>query len=140
MAIYFSSESHSFKLTNKLKLKKWISTVISNEGYRVGDISYVFCDDAYLLNLNISYLNHDTYTDIITFDYVEDDIVSGDIMISVERVAENAALFGVPFEHELRRVMIHGVLHLLGINDHSEEEVAQMRAKEDQALVLWNTI
>lgn len=137
MAIYFSSELDSFRLAEKMKLKKWISSVIKNEGFRVGDISYVFCDDAYLLNVNISYLNHDTYTDIITFDYVEGDVISGDILISVERVAENAKLFDVDFEHELRRVIIHGILHLLGNEDHSEEESARMRTKEDQALSLW---
>ena len=137
MAIYFSSELESFRLTEKMKLKKWISTVIKNEGFQVGDISYVFCDDAYLLNVNVSYLNHDTYTDIITFDYVEDNVVSGDILISVERVAENAQFFGVDFEHEFRRVMIHGILHLLGNEDGTEEESHNMRAKEDQALELW---
>lgn len=140
MAIYFSSELDSFRLADKMKLKKWISAVIKNEGFRVGDISYVFCDDAYLLNVNVSYLNHDTYTDIITFDYVEEDLVSGDILISVERVAENAQLFGVDFQHELRRVMIHGILHLLGNEDHSEEEEANMRLKEDQALAVWSSL
>ena len=88
----------------------------------------------------MKYLNHDTLTDIITFDYVEGGVVSGDIMISVDRVGENASIFGVPFEHELHRVIIHGILHLLGQGDKSDEEAAQMRNKEEAALQLWQTI
>ena len=138
--IYFSTENTSFNLKEKLKIKKWITTIVKAQGMKVGDISYLFCDDAYLIEANRAYLNHDTYTDIITFDYVEGDVVAGDIMISVERVKENAQLFNTTFEQELHRVIIHGILHLLGQGDKSEPEAAEMRKKEEAALALWNTI
>ena len=140
MAIYFSSENLNFELENESKVKKWISAVVNAQNRRVGNINYLFCDDAYLININRTYLNHDTYTDIITFDYVEGNVVSGDIMISVERVKENATLFSTTFEQELHRVVIHGVLHLLGQADKTDEEATEMRKKEEAALALWNTI
>ena len=140
MAIYFSSENLDFELENESKVKKWILAVVNAQNRRVGNINYLFCDDAYLININRTYLNHDTYTDIITFDYVEGNVVSGDIMISVERVKENATLFSTTFEQELHRVVIHGVLHLLGQADKTDEEAAEMRKKEEAALALWNTI
>ncbi len=140
MAIYFSSENTHFDLKGKMKVKKWISDIIKAQHKKVGDISYLFCDDAYLIEVNRTYLNHDTYTDIITFDYVEGDLISGDIMISVERVEENAKLFNTTFDQELHRVIIHGVLHLLGQGDKSDAEAAQMRKKEEAALVLWNSM
>lgn len=140
MAIYFSTENIDFDLKHKMKVKKWITEVIRKAGGRVGDISYLFCDDAHLLGVNQTYLEHDTYTDIITFDYVEGNRISGDILISVERVAENAQTFGVEFEQELHRVIIHGILHLLGQDDKTDPEAAQMRRREDEALRLWNTL
>ena len=140
MAIYFSSENTKFDLKNKMKVKKWISDTIKSQSKRVGDISYIFCDDAYLIEINRTYLNHDTYTDIITFDYVEDDLVSGDIMISVERVEENAKIFKTTFEQELHRVIIHGIHHLLGQGDKSEAEAAAMRKKEEASLAIWNSM
>lgn len=140
MAIYFSSENIKFDLRGKLKVKKWITDLIKAQNKKVGDISYLFCDDAYLIEVNRTYLDHDTYTDIITFDYVEDDTISGDILISVERVKENAQLFNTTFDQELHRVIIHGVLHLLGQGDKTEAEAAQMRKKEEAALALWNTM
>lgn len=140
MAIYFSSENTHFDLKGKMKVKKWISDIIKAQHKKVGDISYLFCDDAYLIEVNRTYLNHDTYTDIITFDYVEGDLISGDIMISVERVEENAKLFNTTFDQELHRVIIHGVLHLLGQGDKSDAEAVQMRKKEEAALVLWNSM
>ena len=140
MAISFSSENVDFELEDKVKVKKWISGIINAQGKRVGQIGYLFCDDAYLIEANRTYLNHDTYTDIITFDYVAGDIVSGDIMISVERVKENAMLFNTSFDQELHRVIIHGVLHLLGQADKSETEASEMRKKEEAALALWNTV
>ncbi|MCD8208597.1 MAG: rRNA maturation RNase YbeY [Bacteroidales bacterium] len=97
----------------------------------MGNVSIVFCSDAYLLNLNKKFLNHDFFTDIITFDYCEGDVLSGDILISVDSVRANAVEYGVSFEEELARVMVHGVLHLVGYDDHSDEEVRVMRAKED---------
>ena len=140
MAIYFSTENIDFELADEPKVKKWILAVVGAQGKRVGNLNYLFCDDSYLINVNRTYLNHDTYTDIITFDYVEGNVVSGDILISVERVRENATLFNSSFEQELRRVIIHGVLHLLGQADKSDEDAAEMRRKEESALALWNTI
>ncbi len=121
-------------------MKKWVSQVVQLRGKRVGNISYLFCDDEHLLGVNQQFLNHDTYTDIITFDYVVADLISGDIMISVDRVGENAEKFGVPFEQELHRVVIHGVLHLLGQGDKSDAEAVEMLRQEEETLVLWNTM
>lgn len=140
MAIYFSTENIAFDLKNKLKVKRWISDIIKAQNKKVGDISYLFCDDAYLIEVNRTYLDHDTYTDIITFDYVEGDFISGDIMISVERVKENAQLFNTSFDQELHRVIIHGILHLLGQGDKTDKQAAQMRKKEESALALWNSM
>jgi len=116
------------------KSKKWIKDTISKEGSQTGDISFIFCSDDYLLEINKQYLNHDYYTDIITFDYVEDDVISGDIFISIDRVKENAAAFQVSFLNELNRILIHGVLHLLGYKDKSDEEKKLMTSKEDYYL------
>lgn len=138
MAIRFSVQDVHFELENEQNLKKWISNVVLRRGKAVGNISYLFCDDNYLLGVNRQYLNHDTYTDIITFDYVVGNLVSGDIMISVDRVGENAEKFGVPFEQELHRVVIHGVLHLLGQGDKTDSEAAEMRCLENDALALWS--
>ena len=140
MAITFSENIEGFNLPDKEKIKKWLTAIIQEQGKRVGMIGYLFCDDEYILDANQRYLNHDTYTDIITFDYVEGDFVSGDIMISVDRVGENAEKFGVPFADELHRVIAHGVLHLLGQGDKTEEEANIMRQKENQALAKYQEI
>lgn len=140
MSIRFASQDIDFELFEAEKVKNWISQVIQLRGKRVGNISYLFCDDEYLLGVNQQYLNHDTYTDIITFDYVAADLISGDIMISIDRVGENASQFEMPFELELRRVIIHGVLHLLGQGDKSDDEATEMRRQEEESLVLWNTM
>ena len=140
MSIRFASQDIDFELLEAEKVKNWISQVIQLRGKRVGNISYLFCDDEYLLGVNQQYLNHDTYTDIITFDYVAADLISGDIMISIDRVGENASQFEVPFELELRRVIIHGVLHLLGQGDKSDDEATEMRRQEEESLALWNTM
>ena len=140
MSIRFASQNIDFELPQVEKVKKWVSQVVQLRGKRVGNISYLFCDDEHLLGVNRQFLNHDTYTDIITFDYVVGDLISGDIMISVDRVGENAEKFGVPFEQELHRVVIHGVLHLLGQGDKSDTEAAEMRRQEEEALALWNTM
>ncbi|WP_242158063.1 rRNA maturation RNase YbeY [Aestuariivivens sediminis] len=126
-----------FKLDNELEISNWISKVIGLEGCSEGDISYIFCDDAYLHKLNVEFLNHDTLTDIISFDYSIGKIIQGDIYISVERVAENAGTFGVAFHNELLRVMIHGILHYCGYTDKHETDKANMRAKETHYLNLW---
>lgn len=138
MAIRFSTQSGDFELKEPEKVKQWIAEVIQRRGKAIGNVNYLFCDDEYLLDVNQRYLNHDTFTDIITFDYVAGGLISGDILISTERVGENAEKFGVPFEHELHRVVIHGVLHLLGQGDKSDAEAAEMRRQEEEALALWN--
>ena len=114
--------------------KKWLNQVISNEAKKEGDITYIFCDDDYLLEKNIRFLNHNTLTDVITFDYCEEKSVSGDIFISIERVKENSEIFKVDFLTELNRVMVHGLLHLLGYKDKTERESNLMRKKENYYL------
>ncbi len=140
MSIRFSSQSVSFELKDETLVRQWLTKVISLRGKSVGNINYLFCDDEYLLDVNQRFLNHDTYTDIITFDYVVGCLISGDIMISVDRVRENATLFSVTFEQELHRVIVHGVLHLLGQGDKSEEEAVEMRRLEAEALNLWDNL
>jgi rRNA maturation RNase YbeY len=117
-------------------LSNWITEVCSNESKEFGDISLIFCSDEYLLDMNRTHLDHDYYTDIITFDYTENQLVSGDLFISIDRVRENASDFNVSFVHELHRVIIHGVLHLCGYKDKSDEEEKLMRSKENDALSL----
>ena len=123
-----------FELKNPIKLQKWISETIISEGYELGELLYIFCDDEYLHKLNIEYLNHDTLTDVISFDYNIGKIINGEIYISVERVAENAIYFKTDFENELHRVMIHGVLHFCGYKDKSDTEERIMRQKEEECL------
>jgi rRNA maturation RNase YbeY len=139
-SISFFSEEIPFKLSQKRWLKQWINSVISSENKKVGTISYIFCNDAYLIQLNRQYLQHDTLTDVITFDYTVDNdgLVSGDIFISIERVKDNATELNLSFNEELQRVMIHGVLHLLGYKDKTKAEKQQMRQKEDYSLSLQN--
>lgn len=115
-------------------LEKWMSTVVNKEGKSLADISMIFCSDEYLLKVNQEYLDHDYFTDIITFDYSEANFVSGDLFISIDRVNENAIDNQVSFLNELHRVMIHGVLHLCGYKDKSEEDEKMMRQKENDAL------
>jgi len=118
-------------------LRKWIGVVIGNENKLPGDLNFIFCSDDYLYKLNIEYLNHDTLTDIITFDLSEiEDEISGEIYISIERVKENSGKFNVSFYEELHRVIIHGILHLAGYNDKTPDEVSLMRKKEDYCLSL----
>ena len=120
-----------------LKHKVWLQQVVRKEGKVTGDISYVFCDDAYMLQQNNAFLQHDTYTDIITFDECVGDVISGSILISADRVAENASKFGKTFENELLRVVVHGTLHLCGYKVKSESEAKLMRQKEDESLALF---
>ena len=129
--ITFNSET-SFTLKNQKKLVKWIGDVISSEGFQVGEINYIFCDDSYLNKINQEFLNHDTFTDIISFDYTLGKEVGGDIFISIERVLENAEKFNEVFENELHRVMIHGILHFMGYKDKTKKEKTLMRTKEDE--------
>lgn len=136
MSVYFSNGDVDFFLKNDKILKRWISDVIANHNMTLGRINYLFCSDSMVHDMNVRFLNHDTLTDIITFDYVEGNLVSGDIIISIDRVGENATIFSTSFENELHRVIIHGVLHLLGFKDKSEEDAAIMRAKENESLLL----
>lgn len=135
MAIRFSIEN-KYSLKNRTLIKRWVKTVVENKGKKIGDLSYILCDDDYLLEVNRRYLDHDYYTDIITFDYTENDIIGGDLFISVDRVRDNAAALQLSEHEEMLRVMIHGVLHLLGLKDKSDEEAKQMRAAEEESLEL----
>ena len=126
-----------FQLKDEEKLTLWLKQTAQLEKKTVNELHFVFCDDNYLINKNQQYLNHDTYTDIITFDYTENEGLCGDIFISVERVKENAITFAVPFDEEIRRVMVHGVLHLIGYNDKSDKEKEMMTKKENQYLTLF---
>lgn len=135
--ISFNYENE-FELSNEEQLSSWISSVIDSEDKKEGEINYIFCDDEYLLGLNEQYLNHDTLTDIISFDYSVGKELHGDIFISTERVLENAAEFKVSFEEELKRVMVHGVLHYCGYKDKSEEDEKLMRSKEDEKIQMFH--
>ncbi len=128
--ILFHSESIDFLLTDESNVIKWIMATVSNENKDQGNLNFIFCDDEYLHRINLEYLNHDTYTDIITFP-LRTDRIEGDIFISIERVKENAKVFKVEFRKELLRVIIHGVLHLIGYKDKTENEQNLMRNKED---------
>jgi len=128
--ISFNYET-DFELPYEQEFMSWISNVIKSEYHKEGEINYIFCDDEYLHDINIKYLNHDTLTDIISFDYSVGKELHGDIYISVERVKDNAKDFEVDFKEELRRVMVHGVLHYCGYKDKSEEDKSVMRSKED---------
>nr|WP_294949950.1 rRNA maturation RNase YbeY [uncultured Mucilaginibacter sp.] len=134
-AISFFEEGISYKLKNKTPVRKWITDAIVSEGFTLAELNYIFCSDEYLLQINQQYLDHDTYTDIITFDNSEEKgTIVGDIFISIERIRENAAKFAVTESQELHRVMIHGALHLLGYKDKSAPDKKKMTLKEDHYL------
>jgi len=127
-----------FLLQDEDIYSSWILNVIESENKILGEISYIFCNDNYLLNLNQQYLNHDTLTDIISFDYTEGELISGDIFISIERVKENAFELNIDFNEELKRVMIHGVLHYCGYKDKTVSEEEIMRQKENEKILLFH--
>lgn len=127
-----------FQLENEEQFSSWISNVILSENKKEGDINYVFCDDEYILEINKQYLDHDYYTDIISFDYCVGNELHGDIFISIERVRENAIEFEVGFDEELKRVLAHGVLHYCGYKDKTEEEALLMRSKEDEKIKMFH--
>lgn len=127
-----------FQLTDEVAYTNWITAVIKSEDKSEGEINYIFCTDDYLLNINIQYLNHDTLTDIISFDYSVGNLLKGDIFISIDRVVENAADFDVSFDEELKRVMIHGVLHYCGYKDKSTKDEALMRLKEEEKMLMFH--
>jgi rRNA maturation RNase YbeY len=133
--ISFFEEDIQYNLKDKIKVKQWIKDTIAAEGYKLDELTYIFCSDAYLLQINQQYLNHDTYTDIITFDNSsEDKIITGDIFISIERIRENAAKFNQSVTDELHRVIIHGALHLLGYKDKTAIDSKNMTQMEDKYL------
>ncbi len=137
MNINFFNEATDFVLNQQESIQVWISTIIKTEGYELIQLNYIFCSDEYLYNINHNYLNHDTYTDIITFDNSEtNQTIESDIFISIDRVKENAQLQKLVFEDELARVMVHGVLHLMGWGDKTETLQKEMRLKEDACLSL----
>lgn len=135
-SVRFFTEDISFKLEKPRNRTAWIKRVVERERSILGEINYIFCSDKYLLRLNQQYLNHNTYTDIITFDLSPDKTLTGDIYISIDRVYENATLLNIPEQDELDRVMIHGVLHLIGYSDKNLAEKAKMRKKEEACLSL----
>ncbi|GGD22336.1 rRNA maturation RNase YbeY [Flavobacterium orientale] len=127
-----------FKLNPERTFKSWLKHVILSEQKKVGDINYIFCDDVYLHKINLDYLNHDTFTDIISFDYSIGNVLHGDIFVSVERIADNAKKYNVSFEEELKRVMAHGVLHFCGFKDKTKQEKTTMRSKEDEKIEMFH--
>lgn len=136
--ISFFYEEINFILPYIRKTKAWIKTIINQEKFESEQINFIFCSDSYLHGLNVEYLNHDTYTDIVTFDYSEGRCLEGDIYISIDRVKENAQNLNIDFFEELKRVMAHGVLHMMGYGDKTQKEQKLMRLKEDSCLSLYN--
>jgi len=135
--INFFSEN-TFKLSNKPQFENWLSQLISSEEKKEGELNYIFCDDDYLHEINVKYLDHDDYTDIISFENSVGNILHGDIFISTERVRENAEKFNIEFEEELLRVMAHGLLHFCGYKDKTKEEASLMRKKEDEKIKMFH--
>jgi len=129
--ISYHNQDIKFNLKDKLLNNRWLKMVCGSEVRKLGDLAIIFCSDRCILDVNIKYLQHDYFTDIITFDYCDGDVVSGDLFISIDSVKDNAEHYGATFEDELDRVMVHGVLHLIGYDDHSEEDIKVMRSKED---------
>ena len=135
--ISFNYET-DFELDNEAQYEDWISRIIESEGFDEGEINYIFCDDEYLHKINVEYLDHDTLTDIISFDYTVGNLIQGDIFVSIERVQDNAKDFNVSFEEELKRVLSHGVLHYCGYKDKSPKDEALMRSKEEEKMQMFH--
>ncbi len=131
MAIIFTQEDLEYTIPNSQAVKKWIKSIVESEKKKIGDIAVVWCSDAFILEVNNKYLKHDYLTDIITFDYCENNTIAGDLIISLDTVRANAKDFGVEFHVEQLRVLAHGILHLCGYGDASDEEIVVMRSKED---------
>lgn len=141
MAINFFSEEIKFDLPQKLRRKAWLKKISQSEGYKIGELNYIFCSDEYLYQINVEYLNHHTYTDIITFDNSEEEkTIEGDIFISIERVRENASKHRQNEDSELSRVISHGLFHLMGYKDKSEEQTETMRNREAFAINLYENM
>ena len=139
MVSYFTQDT-DFKFKSKRLTSQWLKLVAQAESKKLGAVSVIFCSDNYLLDVNKKYLNHDYFTDIITFDYCEGDLISGDLFISIDSVKDNSEFYKSCFEDELNRVIVHGVLHLIGYDDHTESDVAVMRSKEDFYLNFRSTL
>jgi probable rRNA maturation factor len=135
--INFNYET-DFNLDNEEATAAWLGNVITSENKKEGEINYIFCDDEYLHKINVEYLDHDTLTDIISFDYSMGNELHGDIFVSIERVKDNAADFNVSFEEELKRVLVHGILHYCGYKDKGEAEELLMRSKEDEKIAMFH--
>ena len=136
--INFFIEDIDFKLNGKNNFKAWLKKVAEIEGFRIGDLNYIFCSDQYLHKINLEYLEHDTYTDIITFDNSEDEkTIEGDIFVSIERITDNSHTLKTPLEEEIKRVIVHGLLHLCGYDDHSSEDKEKMRCLESEYILIF---
>ncbi len=133
MISYFT-EDIKFDFKNRRVNNSWLKTVAESEIRKIGAVNIIFCSDNYILDVNMKYLQHDYFTDIITFDYCEGDTLNGDLFISIDSVRENAAFYGTEFPDELNRVIVHGILHLIGYDDHNDKDIATMRSKEDYYL------
>jgi probable rRNA maturation factor len=141
MAVNFFTEEISFNLSQKLRRKSWLKKIAASEDFKIGELNYIFCSDEYLLQINVDYLNHDTYTDIITFDNSEEEkTIEGDIFISIDRVRDNASKHNQDEETELSRVLSHGLFHLMGYKDKSKEQAQLMRSQEEMAIQLYEKI
>lgn len=132
--VTYHFEDTDFQFKNRKFNNMWLKMVVESEIKKLGQVAIVFCSDNYILDINQRYLQHDYFTDIITFDYCENNLISGDLFISVDSVKENSLFYGVDFETELKRVMVHGILHLIGYDDHTEEDIKVMREKENYYL------
>ena len=132
--VTYHFEDTDFQFKNRKFNNMWLKMVVESEIKKLGQVAIVFCSDNYILDINQRYLQHDYFTDIITFDYCDNNLISGDLFISVDSVKENSLFYGVDFETELNRVMVHGILHLIGYDDHTEEDIKVMREKENYYL------
>ena len=138
--IFYHTEDISFVLQNENTTSNWLVKLVERHNKKLGELNYIFCSDDYLLKLNLEHLNHDYFTDIITFDYCDEDRISGDLFISIDRINENAKTFRKTQINELNRVIAHGLLHLLGFSDKTEEDVVEMRSMEEDALMILSKI
>ena len=140
MAVYFFNEDIDLPQVNKKRVKKWLQLIVKNHTKTLGDINYIFTSDSYILQINQEHLNHDYYTDVITFDYTENNKISGDIYISLDTVKSNAELLKQEFNKEFHRVIIHGILHLIGFKDKTEPDAKEMRKQEETSLEILKSI
>lgn len=138
--IRFFNKDIKFALKDKMLLKRWIKTVVEQNGCKIGDVNVIFCNDPSILDINKQFLGHDYYTDIITFDYSNENILNGELYISVDTVKANAQEYEQEFPDELHRVIIHGFLHLIGFDDHNEDDIIEMRQAENDALALLKSL